>query len=306
MVIPTRREFLKTSVAGSAGVVLGSLVHLTPAQAAASSGEVSSPPLRVNHDLHTHTVYSDGAHSIPLHILEARAFELEAIAITDHYIPGGKLAESEADFDRYLKEIERERSGQNDVIVLKGGEATALDTAGRISIDQRHAERLEWVLCDLGGMSEGTLRNPPKNKQQLIENVVRTYMALCDVEYLDAIAHPFNTGNTHPFALPAEYPRQLLRELAAKMAAKNKVFDVMNDMIYWFHKAPIAPRELTAQYVEVVRLFAAEGVSFQVSSDDHRTGLGNTRWSEIVLGRAGVPAKQVVDPQHIARRRRSL
>jgi hypothetical protein len=93
--------------------------------------------------------------------------------------------------------------------------------------------------------SEGTLLHPPTDKQKYIENVVRTYLGLCDVPYLDAIAHPFNTGNTTPAALPADYPPRLLRELAEK----KKVFDVMNDTIYWFSKAGIAPRTLTAQYV---------------------------------------------------------
>jgi len=269
-----------------------------------SSGAGPQPAIRVNHDLHTHTIYSDGASTIPLHVLEARAFELDAVAITDHYTPGSKIAGSEAEFDRYLAEIERERSNQNDVIVLKGAEATALDATGRISIDESHAAKLEWVLCDLGGYSEGTLRHPPSDKQKYVENVMRTYLGLCDVKYLDAIAHPFNTGNTNPAALPADYPPGLLRELAAKMAAQNKVFDVMNDMIYWFHKAPIAPREFTAQYVELVKLFVAAGVMFQVSSDDHRTGLGNTRWAQLVVARAGVPAKQIVDPREIAGRRK--
>jgi histidinol phosphatase-like PHP family hydrolase len=258
----------------------------------------------VNHDLHTHTIYSDGASSIPLHVLEARAFELDAMAITDHFTPGSKLSESPAEFDRYLAEIERERSGQHDVLVLKGAEATALDATGRISIDERQAARLEWVLCDLGGLSEGTLRHPPSDKQKYVENVVRTYLGLCDVAYLDVIAHPFNTGNTRPAALPADYPAHLLRELASKMAAQKKTFDVMNDMIYWFHQASIAPHEFTAQYVELVKVFAAAGVTFQVSSDDHRTGLGNTRWAQLVLARARVPAKQIVDPREIARRHR--
>jgi histidinol phosphatase-like PHP family hydrolase len=299
MTASNRREFLRSSAAATAAVAWN--VAQSPV---ASSGMSPQEAVRVNHDLHTHTAYSDGVSSIPLHILEARAFELDAVAITDHYTPGSKICESQAEFDRYLAEIERERSAQQDVIVLKGAEATALDTTGRISIDDRHAARLEWVLCDLGGLSEGTLRNPPSDKQTYVENVIRTYLALCDVEYLDAIAHPFNTGNTRPAALPADYPPHLLRELAAKMAAKGKVFDVMNDMIYWFHKASIAPREFTAQYVELVRLFAAEGVTFQVSSDDHRTGLGNTRWAQLVLNRASVPAKQVVDPLRIARSRK--
>jgi histidinol phosphatase-like PHP family hydrolase len=295
MAASTRREFLRASVAATTGVA---------AHSASSFGAGPQPLLPLNHDLHTHTIYSDGASSIPLHVLEARAFELEAVAVTDHYTPGSKIAGSEAQFERYLAEIERERSHQQDVIVLKGAEATALDATGRISIDEGHAAKLEWVLCDLGGSSEGTLRHPPSDKQKYIENVIRTYLGLCDVKYLDAIAHPFNTGNTKPAALPADYPPSLLRELAAKMAAQNKVFDVMNDMIYWFHQASIAPREFTAQYVELVKLFVAEGVMFQVSSDDHRTGLGNTRWAQLVVNRAAVPARQIVDPREIARRQR--
>jgi histidinol phosphatase-like PHP family hydrolase len=227
MTISTRRQFLGASVAATTGVVSRNAVH-----AADSSGATSKRATRINHDLHTHTIYSDGASPIALHILEARAFELDAVAITDHYTPGSKIFESQAEFDRYVAEIGRERSGQQDVIVLKGAEATALDATGRISIDERHAAQLEWVLCDLGGLSEGTLRNPPADKQKYVENVVRTYLGFCDVAYLDAIAHPFNTGNTQPAALPADYPPRLLKELASKMAAKGKAFDVMNDMIY--------------------------------------------------------------------------
>ena len=165
----------------------------------------------------------------------------------------------------------------------------------------KRVDRQIDVLCHLGGRSEGTLRNTPQDKRKYIENVVRAYMGLCDVPYLNAIAHPLNTGNTNPAALPEDYPERLLRELAAKMAETGKVFDVMNDTIYWFHRSGVAPRTLTAQYVELVKLFASEGVKFQVSSDDHRTGLGNTRWSQIVLARAAVPVSQVLDARTIQR-----
>jgi len=304
MSVSNRRRFLGVCAAGAAGVVAGDTLGCAAAPGAAAPAATAREAIGVNHDLHTHTIWSDGASTIALHILEARAFELDAVAITDHYTPGSKIAESQEAFDRYLAEIERERSGQQDVIVIRGAEATALDATGRISIDERHAERLEWVLCDLGGQSEGTLRRTPEDKRTYVENVVRTYLGLCDVPYLDGIAHPFNTGNTRPSALPADYPAHLLRELAAKMAEQGKVFDVMNDMIYWFHQASLAPREFTAQYVEVVKLFAGAGVKFQVSSDDHRTGLGNTRWAQLVVNRALVPAEQIVDPREIARRRR--
>lgn len=294
-----RRSFLKATAALAAGAAPLSPTATALAQTITASPENGPPPMWINHDLHTHTVFSDGAHPIPLHILEARAFELEAMAITDHFTPGSKIFDSEEHFDRYLAEIDRERSAQQDLLVLKGAEATVLDTSGRITLDERHAARLEWVLCDLGGRSEGTLKNTPSDKQRYVENVIRTYLGLCDIPFLNVIAHPFNTGNTSPAALPEDYPERLLRELAAKMAATGKVFDVMNDMIYWFQKSGIPPRTLTAQYVELVKLFASEGVTFQVSSDDHRTGLGNTRWSQIVLGRAGVAKTQIVDPRRI-------
>lgn len=289
----TRRRFLRSSAALAAGAAAaGGQAFAAPAEAA----QEPDPRAWIRHDLHIHSNYSDGEHPVPLLLLEARALELEAIAITDHYTPASRIGTSEEAFEQYLAEIGRERSAQDEVLVLKGAEAALLDATGRVTIDDRHAARLEWVLCDISGITEGIFRSPPADKGRYMENVVRAYLALCDCPWLSAIAHPFNTGNTTPFALPADYPPALLRELAQKMAEKGKAFDVMNDMVYWFQKAKIAPRELTAQYVALVKVFAAAGVAFQVSSDDHRTGLGNTRWSQLVLARAGVPARQIVDP----------
>jgi len=291
----SRRRFLQSAAALSAAGLAVSHKSVLAADRGPLEGWI-------NHDLHSHTTWSDGAHSLPLHVLEARAYELDAMAVTDHYVPGSKLHDSEEQLDAYLEQIDRERAGQDDCRIIKGVEATVLDATGRISIDARHAERLEWVLCDLSGHSEGTLRHTPADKQAYMENVIRTYLGLCDVDYLDAIAHPFNTGNTTPAAAPADYPERLLRELAAKMAEKRKVFDIINSMIFWFQKTGVPPREITAQYVEMVKLFAAAGVMFQVSSDDHRTGLGNTRWPQLVITRAGVPSAQIVDALAIPRK----
>lgn len=283
---PTRRGFLGASAA-----------------LATAPGRRAPAPW-IAHDLHTHTVFSDGAHSVALHVLEARAFELEAVAITDHHTPAFRIGTDEEEFNRYLEEIERVRSAQQDVIVLKGVEATALDISGRLTLDERRAARLEWILCDLGGSSDGTLKNTPPDRRKYVENVVRTYLRLCDIPFLDVLAHPFNTGNTIPPALPEDYPPALLRELAGKMAEQGKVFDVMNDMIFWFQKSGLPPRTFTAQYVELVKVFVAAGVRFQLSSDDHRTGLGNTRWSQLVIQRAGAPPGQIVNPAAVWRERR--
>lgn len=257
----------------------------------------------IRHDLHTHTTYSDGGHSIDLQVLIARAMELDAIAFTDHHPAGENGLGVEETFRAYLHEIESARDGLDDLIVLKGVEAAALDTEGHMSIPEARARELEWVLCDLGGHSEGTLRNTPSDKRAYADNVIRTYLALCDLPHLHAIAHPFNTGNTDPALLPEDYPEAALVELAEKMAAADKVFDVMNLQIFWFQKAGVSPAELTAQYADVVKLFSSRGVKFQVSSDDHRCGIGHTTWSEKVLRMADVPPDQIVDPSTIPLKR---
>jgi len=258
----------------------------------------------INHDLHTHTPYSDGSHSVPLQILIARALELDAIAFTDHYFQGRGIGESDEAFAAYRREIEDSREGLDDLIVLTGAEAQALDVTGAVSIPAAAAEQLEWVLCDLGGLSEGTLRNTPASKQAYMDNVLRTYLNICELDFIDGIAHPFNTGNTAPALLPEEYPEARLRELAGKMAATRKVFDVMNLQVFWFRKAGVEPAELTRQYANLVRLFADAGVVFQVSSDDHRCGIGHTVWSQRVLATANVPPEQIVNPCELPRRQR--
>jgi len=253
----------------------------------------------MRHDLHTHTPYSDGSHSIPLQVLLARAMELQAIAFTDHYFPERALGESDEILDAYEAEIRACRAECDDILVLTGAEAQVLDSEGSISIPANVAHRLEWVLCDLGGLSEGTLKNTPADKRTYADNVLRAYLKLCDYDFIDGIAHPFNTGKTDPVLLPADFPEKSLRELAQKMAVTNTVFDVMNLQMFWFQGADIEPRELTQQYAELVRLFAGQRVVFQVSSDDHRCGIGNTRWSEKVLQMAEVPDEQIISLERL-------
>jgi histidinol phosphatase-like PHP family hydrolase len=289
-----RRRFL--AAVGASGLAATGVSQLTQTVAASDDQRPDFVPPK--HDLHTHTTYSDGAHDLDLHIYLAQASGLDAVAVTDHCLPERYLGESEETFDAYVKHIERLRDAQDDLLILKGCEATAVDATGTVSLTPQQAERLDWVLCDLGGYSDGTLRNTPTSKKTYIENVIWTYMGICDVPYVDAIAHPFNTGNTSPAALPDDFPRHMLRELADKMRETNKAFDIINGHVYWFLKSGVSARVAADQYVELVRVFAEAGVRFQVSSDDHRSGLGNIAWPCDVLRRAGVRTEQLVTPQY--------
>ena len=248
----------------------------------------------MNHDLHTHTTWSDGKHEIPTQIHLARAFQLGGIAFTDHLFPGQKLTAAGA-MEAYTNEIEKSRKNVDDLVILKGVELMVLDTTGSVLLTENEAEKFEWILCDIGHQSEGTLKNTPTDKQLYAENVIRTYLALCDNPFINGIAHPFNTGNTCPALLPQDFPEVLISELASKMYATRTVFDVMNLTAFWFQSAGISPQELTIQYTELIRQFARYRVIFQVSSDDHRCGIGHLLWSQRVLEQAGVPDSQIVD-----------
>ena len=262
-----------------------------------------SRALTSRHDLHTHTTWSDGAHSVLEQVLQADALELDALAVTDHLFPGRGIADPQT-LEKYLACVHEEARSTR-TLVLAGAEATALDCSGAVSVSPEVALRLDWVLCDLSSFSEGTLRSTPADRDALAANVLRCYHAICDLPYVDCIAHPFNTGRTEPALLPDDYRRDPLQELAAHMAGTGTVFDVMNLMPWWFAPTGVSGRELTRQYVELVRIFAVRGVRFQVSSDDHRCGIGNTGWSQMVLERAGVAPQAVLSRAELEARVRA-
>lgn len=257
-------------------------------------------PRRFAHDLHAHTTWSDGAHTVAEQAMQAEAAGLEALAITDHVFPGQGLSDPRT-MERYLACV-RTEAQRSACLVLAGAEATFLDPYGTVSISPEVAAQLDWVLCDLSPFSVGTLRSPPSDRTTYADNVIRCYHAVCDLPHVDAIAHPFNTGRTTPVLLPGDYPLTMLEELASHMAATGTVFDVMNLMPWWFALTGLSGQEITRQYSDLVRLFAGRGVRFQVSSDDHRCGLGNTRWSELVLERAGVAPEALICRQDLEAR----
>ena len=253
------------------------------------------------HDLQVHTNWSDGYHSIAQNLDFARAMHLDAIAITDHYFPDSKIHDP-AGRNEYLREISAHASAKQaeneqspSTLVYAGVEATALDSGGSFSIDAAVAALFDWVLCDLSHYSEGTLSETPDSSTYRA-NVLRTYHAMCDAEFIDVISHPFNTGNTDPPLLPSSYAEQEVRELADHMAESSTVFDIMNLMPFWFDRGGTSMVRATEEYTDLVRIVASRGVLFQLSSDDHRSGVGNTRWSELVRKSAGVSDDQLVTP----------
>jgi len=249
--------------------------------------------MMVNYDLHTHTTFSDGSHTLEITVKFAEAMGLDALAITDHFTPGMKLWEEEGLFDRYLDEIQM-ASEWAEVPVLTGVEATILNTKGEISMNEEAFAKLDVVLVDFGGRTEEIFRNPPSSKEKIIANVTECLLNVAANPLFHILAHPFNLGRISEPLEPADIPRSSLEEIAVAMKENDKIFEVMNCTFWWFPDMPV--HKFTEQYAEIVSIFAEKGVFFSVGSDDHRTGVGNLAWSNRVLQMAEVPPEQVVEP----------
>jgi len=246
----------------------------------------------VNYDLHTHSTYSDGIGSLHDNIHAAEAIGLSHIALTDH------LSVHERDWvDEALRELKGEPPEGYKVKILKGAEASLLDSSGKISIDKNAAAKLDIVLCDMGwhslGFSEDASLIP---KELIIERIVECFINLCRNPLVNVVAHPFNFGRHSEVVIaPAEIQVDRLLKIADAFVSRNTAFEVMNNA-WWWHPL-MHPREFTSQYVEIVRFFAQRGVMFTIGSDAHGIGgVGNLGWSRYVLTEADVPPGQIVDP----------
>lgn len=248
----------------------------------------------IHYDLHTHTTFSDGAHSLEITVKFAEAVGLEAVAITDHFTPKSRLWTEEGLFDTYLAEM-AQASEQADVFVLRGVEATLLNVHGEVSMNEKVFSKLDVVLVDLSGHTEGVLGNPPASQRQILTNLTTCLINAMSNPLFHVLAHPFNLGRLPEPIEPADVPRRDLEEIAAAMRENGKAFEVINCMFWWFPQMLV--RRFTEQYIEIVQCFAEEGVRFSVGSDDHRTGVGNLGWSHRVLRAANVPREQIIDPR---------
>jgi len=71
------------------------------------------------------------------------------------------------------------------------------------------------------------------------------------------------------------------------MVNNNTCFEIMNNIWWWFPE--IHPKEFTAQYLKLVKIFADVGVKFSVGSDAHSTGgVGNLIWCRYIIKEARI------------------
>jgi histidinol phosphatase-like PHP family hydrolase len=239
------------------------------------------------YDAHTHTTFSDGRNSVLENARAADAVGLETVVIADHIF-------GEAPWlGEMLREVEA-ADAVCDTKVLAGGEGVILNPRGEVSLTEELAERLDFVLVDFGGRTEGIGVDPPASHGRLIRNVVSAITKACANPLVDAIAHPLNLGRFPAVLSPVDFQAPALIEMATAFEETGTAFEIMNQLPWWYPEHSV--ERITAEYADVLRLFARFGVRFIVGSDAHSCcGVGNLRWCERVMAVAGIGDEQLID-----------
>jgi putative hydrolase len=223
--------------------------------------------MRLEADLHMHTVASGHAYSTVKEMAEAAAVRgLQLIGITDHGVnmPGGPHLY----YFGNLKAIPERIAG---VEILKGVEANIIDEAGTLDLPERLLTKLDLVLAGLHADTgyEGNT----------VEANTRAMIAAINNPYVHIIAHPGN---------PA-YPVNAEMVVQAAKAA-GKVLEI-NDSSLRSSRPGSGPR---------CQLFAAlarrYGLTVAVNSDAHfYTAVGQCAQAMDLVLDAGISSEQVLN-----------
>ena len=130
-------------------------------------------------DLHMHTAWSDGAHTIEEMIEACRRKEYEVMAITDHsrslVIAGGLSIDN---LLRQHEEIVKLRETYRDITILSGVEMDIL-ADGALDYPDEVLRELDWII--------GSIHSHFHQSKELI---TRRFQAACENPYVKMIAHP--------------------------------------------------------------------------------------------------------------------
>jgi len=198
--------------------------------------------LKINTDLHTHTVASGHAYSTVDEMAKGAFTKgIKLIAVTDHgpQMPGGPHL-------YHFGNISIVPDKLYGVRIIKGVEANILDK-GRLDLEAEDLERLEFVSAGLHRLTGHNL----KNKKSYTEATIKAM----ENPYLDMITHP----------VQKEYPLDL--ERAARAAAENNVILELNASSYSPKKDHT--RGTKSESLRLLKLAKKYGFKLAVNSDAH-------------------------------------
>jgi len=108
-------------------------------------------------------------------------------------------------------------------------------------------------------------------------------------------AHPLNFGRLRNDIRLRDLDRTRLKELAYAFAGRGHIFEIMNNIWYWY--PAMKPDRFTGEYMEIIAIFADAGVLFSLGSDAHSLcGVGNLGWALKMVRSCHVAAK-IIRPE---------
>ncbi len=197
----------------------------------------------VKGDLHTHTVWSDGANTTEEMVLAAKKIGYEYIAISDHS-KSERIANGldEKRMLKHLDEIDKVAKKAQGIQVLKGSEVDILPD-GSLDYKDEILKKLDFVTASVHSRFKSS-------KKEMTDRIVKAMKN----RYVNVIGHP--TGRL----INAREPYEIDFEKLCKAAVENDVFLEIN----------ASPERLDLSD-NLIKTAIAYGVKFVISTDSHST-----------------------------------
>lgn len=248
------------------------------------------------HDMHVHTVFSDGCATVREIVQVATAVGLDSVAITDHAGPDSK------DLRDRLTAIEQV-ARDSEIAVLAGIELSIRDAEGHLALPPGDVEQFHLVLATFDHATRSIATDIPANRSRLVENVFSAYRAVVESGHVNVIANPFNLGRFPAPLAPDDLPRAYLRDLARLMAARGVMFE-LNASAAWWHP-DLSFDEFVLQWKPLLQVFAREDVRFVAGTGAHEpAAVGNNHFTRRMMRLAGIELSQVVNLRALVIRKR--
>jgi len=225
--------------------------------------------IKIEGDLHTHTISSGHAYSTLDEMVKAAARkDLKLIAITDHgpNLPGGP-------HEYYFGNLKVIPDNLYGIRVLKGVEANILDN-GELDLEDSKLEKLEFVAAGIHADTGHNLQT----KSDFTEATVKTM----NNPLVNMITHPANI----------KYPLDFKKVVRA--ASKNDVIIEINASSFSENK--IGKRGDIEKSLELCRLAKKYGVYLSLNSDAHfHTEVGDISNLNYIIKKANLREKDIIN-----------
>ena len=232
------------------------------------------------YDLHTHSTFSDG-NNAPVHMAKVvSSYGMKGVIIADHIF-------SEKDADELLEKQRGVVFPETDCKFRFGAEIAMKDVDGTPAATPEQQKNFKFLLLDFNYVVFNKIAELNKSKEYNRDLICDLMLKACEYERIQVMAHPFNCG-MEPLYLPlSAFDDARVEKIAAAFAANNKVFELMNTMMFWHRDGSY--EEFEREYLRITRIFKAAGVRFSISSDAHTSSsVGNFRWAAAFAGKLGV------------------